>query len=99
LETRNISLENLSVQMKFPCLYSKYGCKDTFPYNAFREHEAICGYSPQKCPVDYVRIKMICTWTGIAKDVKQHLQSAHKEVCEDYNAHTCFLCQVSLLLF
>jgi hypothetical protein len=28
---------------------------------------------------------MICTWTGIAKDVKKHLQSAHKDVCEDYN--------------
>ena len=87
LKTRNVSLENLSLQMKFPCRYSKDGCKDTFPYNAFREHEAICGYSPQKCPVD----RMICTWTGISKDVEEHLQTAHKDLCEDYNAQHLLL--------
>ena len=35
---------------------------------------------------------MVCAWTGIAKDVKTHLQAAHKELCEDYNAqHLLFL--------
>jgi hypothetical protein len=87
LKTRNVSLENLSLQMKFPCSYSKYGCKDTFPHSAIREHIAICGYRPQTCPVDYLMLKMICTWTGNAKDVKQHLQTAHADLCEDYNAH------------
>ena len=81
-----ITLENLSLQLKFPCRYSKYGCKDTFPYNAFRKHEAIRGYSRQTCPVDYLSFKMLCTWTGIAKDVKEHLQTAHKDLCEDYNS-------------
>jgi len=28
---------------------------------------------------------MVCTWTGIAKDVKKHLRTAHKDRCEDYN--------------
>jgi hypothetical protein len=28
---------------------------------------------------------MICTWTGIANDVKKHLQVAHDDLCEDYN--------------
>jgi hypothetical protein len=91
LRARNASLENLSLQMKFPCRYSKYGCKDLFPYNTFREHEATCGYSPQTCPVDYLRLKMICTWTGIAEDVKEHLQAAHKELCEDCNAQHLLL--------
>ena len=92
LKTKNVSLENLSLQMKFPCRYNKYGCKDTSPYNVFLEHKAICGYSPQKCPVLYLRLKMICTWTGIYKDVKEHLQTAHKDLCEDYNAeHSHFL--------
>jgi len=85
LATRNVFLENLSRRMIFPCRYSKYGCKDTFPYKAFREHEAICGYSPQTCPVDYLKLKGICIWSGIASDVKKHLQAAHKELCEDYN--------------
>jgi E3 ubiquitin-protein ligase SIAH1 len=91
LKTRNVSLENLSLQMKFPCRYSKYGCKETFPYNAFREHEAICDYSPQTCPVDYMRLKMICTWTGISKDLKEHLSSVHEDLCEDYNAQHLLL--------
>jgi len=28
---------------------------------------------------------MICTWTGISKDVIKHLHTAHKDLCEDYN--------------
>jgi hypothetical protein len=85
LETRNISLENMSVQMKFPCSYSKYGCKDTFPHSAIREHKATCSYRPQTCPVDYLMLKRICTWTGTTKDVKKHLQTAHANLCIDYN--------------
>jgi hypothetical protein len=86
LKSRNFSLENLSLQMKFPCSYSKYGCKDTFPCNEIREQKAKCGYRQERCPVDYLMLKMICTWTGIANDVKQHLQTAHTDLCEDYNA-------------
>jgi hypothetical protein len=51
-----------------------------------REHKAKCGYRPETCPVDYLMLKMLCTWTGIANDVKQHLQTAHADLCEDYNA-------------
>ena len=91
LNIRNVALENLSQEMTSPCRYSKYGCKDTFPYNAIREHEAMCDYIPQTCPVDDLRLKLICTWTGIAKDVKKHLQTAHKELCEDYNAQHLLL--------
>ena len=91
LKIRNVSLEILSLHMKFPCRYSKYGCKGAFPYNAFREHEAMCGYSPQKCPVEHLSFKMLCTWTGIAKDVKKHLRTAHKDLCEDCNAQHLLL--------
>jgi hypothetical protein len=41
--------------------------------------------------VDYLKLKMICTWTGIAKGVKKHLQEAHKDLCEDYNAQHLLL--------
>jgi len=85
LHIRNVALENLSQQMKSPCAFSKYGCKDTLPYNAIRQHEAICDYRSQKCPVDDLKLKMTCIWTGIAKDVKEHLQTEHKDLCEDYN--------------
>jgi len=29
---------------------------------------------------------MICTWSGIAKEVKEHLQTVHKDLCEVYDA-------------
>jgi hypothetical protein len=42
--------------------------------------------------VVYLKPKKICTWTGIFKDVKEHLQTAHKDLCVDYNAeHSLFL--------
>jgi hypothetical protein len=34
---------------------------------------------------------MICTWSGVFKDVKKHLQEAHKEICQDYNAQHLIL--------
>ena len=34
---------------------------------------------------------MICTWTEIAKDVKQHLQTAYQDDCEDYNVQHLLL--------
>jgi hypothetical protein len=34
---------------------------------------------------------MICTWTRITKDIKEHLQAAHKDLCEDYNAQHLLL--------
>jgi len=85
LETRNVALEKLSLQMKIPCPFRVFGCNEIISFKAVREHEAICDYRPQTCPVDYLRLKMICTWTGIAKDVKKHLQTAHTDLCEDYN--------------
>jgi hypothetical protein len=91
METRNVSLENLSLQMKFPCQYSEYGCKDTFSFNAFREHEDICGYSPQTCPVDYQSLKWYALGLGIADDVIKQLQAAHKVLCEEYNAQHLLL--------
>jgi len=68
-----------------------YGCNEEIAIEAFRKHEAICDYRPQTCPVDYLRLKMVCTWTGIAKDVKKHLQTSHKDDCEDYNAQHLLL--------
>jgi hypothetical protein len=87
LKFRNFSLERLSQKMKFRCNNRHYGCKEAFPYRALREHKANCSYIPQRCPVDYLMLTRICTWTGIANDIKQHLQTAHADLCEDYNGN------------
>jgi len=34
---------------------------------------------------------MICTWTGIAKDLEEHLWAAHEDLCEDYDAQHLLL--------
>jgi len=41
--------------------------------------------------VDYLRLTKICTWTGIAKGFKKHLRTAHKDLCENYNAQHLLL--------
>jgi hypothetical protein len=91
LKTRNVALENLSLQMKFPCPCSEFGCKEFLSYSAIREHVAKCDYSPQNCPVDDLKLKTICTWTGINKNFKRHLQTVHKELCADYNSQHLLL--------
>jgi hypothetical protein len=34
---------------------------------------------------------MICIWTGIIKDLEEHLWEAHEDLCEDYNAQHLLL--------
>jgi len=37
---------------------------------------------------------MICTWTGISKDVKTHLQTAHKELCQGFNDQNSLILKI-----
>ncbi|XP_069680184.1 E3 ubiquitin-protein ligase Siah1-like [Periplaneta americana] len=81
---RNVALEKLARQMKYPCTYRKFGCKETFPPGLITQHQTRCRYSPQRCPLDRLR-KLKCTWTGNASEVKKHLKDTHKDQCLEYN--------------
>ena len=83
LSTRNVALEKLAREMKYPCSYQEYGCKEFFVYSTFREHQHRCHYLPQTCPV-YKVSNVQCNWTGIYINIKTHLMEQHRGVCCEY---------------
>jgi len=85
LSTRNVALEKLARDVKYPCSYQKYGCKEVFVHDTVREHQHRCHYRPQTCPA-YKLPNLQCSWTGIYDDVKKHLMENHRGECYEYVA-------------
>jgi hypothetical protein len=48
---RNLALEEMARQVKYPCTYRKYGCKDALPQDTIGELQDKCRYTPQTCPL------------------------------------------------
>jgi hypothetical protein len=44
LNTRNVALEKLATEAKYPCVYRKYGCTDIYNLDSIGEHQAKCRY-------------------------------------------------------
>ena len=83
LSTGNVALEKLAIEMKYPCPHRKYGCKDFFVHDTFREHQHRCHYHPQTCPVSNLS-NVQCSWTGLYHNIKTHLIQQHRGVCCEY---------------
>ena len=87
LSTRNVGLEKLAQEVKYPCTYLKFGCNEVFAHNKLVEHQAACRYGQLTCPAakcsSGIRIVQ-CDWTGNYKEVKNHLMEDHLEMCFDY---------------
>lgn len=83
LSTRNLALEKLARDVKYPCSYRKYGCEEFFVHSTVREHQHRCHHRPQTCPVPKVSNAQ-CNWTGIYDDIKIHLVQQHRGVCYEY---------------
>jgi E3 ubiquitin-protein ligase SIAH1 len=81
--TRNLALENLAGNVKYPCKFRTYGCTETCNYDTIDKHQAICLYFQQKCPAAKLGIGA-CSWTGCFKDVEGHLRENHLEHCCEY---------------
>ncbi|PSN42263.1 hypothetical protein C0J52_20427 [Blattella germanica] len=91
---RNVALEKLARQMKYPCTFRKYGCKEKFSPGQIASHHASCRFSPQVCPLEKLR-KVKCDWTGSVGEIKKHLKDEHKEQCLEYTGrHSLVLCGV-----
>jgi hypothetical protein len=56
---------------------------EIFVHDMVREHQDRCHYRPQTCPVNKLP-GVNCDWTGIYKDVKQHLLEKHRDGCYKY---------------
>jgi len=85
LGVNNVALERLARQVKYPCTYQKYGCKEVLALYMHVEHQAKCPYDQLQCPTaKHPLCIQACDWTGNHKEVKNHLVEKHLEMCVDY---------------
>jgi hypothetical protein len=82
-DIRNVALETLARDVKYPCTYRKYGCKEILSHDMIVEHEEKCWYSPQICPVAKLASGS-CSCTGSYDDIKGHLKEKHSADCYEY---------------
>ena len=83
LDTRNLVVEDLARQVKYPCKYRSYGCKEVLANDVITDHEDWCWYCPQSCPVPDLDSQK-CSWTGNYDQIKNHLKEKHRVDCYDY---------------
>jgi len=83
LNTRNVALEKVATEVKYPCTYRNYGCGEIYSFDLIGGHQEKCQYIPQPCPVNKLNIGH-CTWTGISSSMKSHLNQARRYMCTDY---------------
>ena len=83
LSGRNVALEHLARDVKYPCSYQKYGCEEFLVHDTVREHQHICHYRPQTCPVSKMS-SVQCSWAGTYNDIKIHLMEQHRGCCYEY---------------
>ena len=85
LDVKNEALEKLAREVKYPCSYQKYGCKEVLALYMLVEHKAKCPYDQLNCPAEQHPLCIdSCDWTGNHKEVKKHLVEKHLEMCIDY---------------
>ena len=84
LNTRNVVLEKLAREIKYPCMYRHFGCKEVFARDMLDEHQVRCWYRLLTCPAARCSPGIQCDWTGYYNEVTNHLMENHLEMCCDY---------------
>jgi len=74
LGTRNVVLENIARNQKYPCANRQRGCLDLLSIEHIAKHQDVCAYGKIKCPFI---LEMNCTWNGFKSDLKRHAIAAH----------------------
>lgn len=57
---RNLAMEKVASNVKFPCKHSSYGCTASVVYTEKGDHEEGCEYRPYACPCPGAS----CKWQG-----------------------------------
>lgn len=73
---RNLAMEKVATNVKFPCKHSGYGCTASLLYTEKSEHEETCEYRPYLCPCPGAS----CKWQGPLELVLTHLMMSHKTI-------------------
>ncbi|GLV41182.1 seven in absentia [Carabus blaptoides fortunei] len=74
-QTRNISLETLSEQMHYRCMYYDEGCPYTDIPDNIKDHEMECEVSYYDCPLKQL---VSCKWRGKVGHVCIHASKEHQ---------------------
>ena len=84
LGTRNLALEQLAAEVKYPCAYRNYGCMEIHKLDLIGGHQQKCRYIPQLCPVNKLNLGT-CSWLGISSKINSHMKQTHNNICIDYH--------------
>ena len=85
LGVKNEALEKLAREVKYPCSYQKFGCKEVLALYMLVEHQSKCPNGQLTCPAaKHPLYVQSCDWIGNYKEVKNHLVEKHLEMCVDY---------------
>lgn len=73
---RNLAMEKVASNVKFPCKHSSYGCTASLLYTEKVDHEETCEFRPYLCPCPGAS----CKWQGALELVMPHLMMSHKSI-------------------
>lgn len=73
---RNLAMEKVASNVKFPCKHSNHGCIASLVYTEKPDHEDGCEFRPYLCPCPGAS----CKWQGSLDLVMPHLTMSHKSI-------------------
>ena len=82
LNNRNVAIEKLATEVKYPCVYWNYGCMETYSFDLIGKLQQKCQYIPQPCAVNKMNLG---SWCGISSQMNSHLKQTHHHVCMEYH--------------
>lgn len=87
-ETRNYSIENIANMVKYKCNNYDAGCRTLLTRDLILKHNATCSMSPVICPLGNIP-RAQCTWTGLLRQVLDHVTTCHKNKITSRNYFKC----------
>lgn len=77
LQTRNLSLENLSRHVMFPCTNRRAGCPEVLVLNLILQHQDVCPFASYRCPFAKIS-NAFCAHYSPLQLLKTHVLRDHK---------------------
>jgi hypothetical protein len=81
MNIRNIAMENVARNVKFPCINRKWGCDEVFKVEEIANHQAVCFHNRRHCPWAPPTCGR-CPWTGDTGQLQVHLTQSHADVID-----------------
>lgn len=73
-QTRNYLLEEVTKNLKYPCINQKHGCCVAVSAKQRKAHEEVCEFKPYECLAHELSS---CNWKGKLHEMIEHIVSAH----------------------